>query len=160
MKECRKCHNTKNEEEFRKHRAVCRECEIKKAIKYYYTQKQQNPNFLKLHAERERAIRRTENGCKRGLYNRAKSRAKRFKLDFNITLNDIIVPKICPILGMPLMVSEKMSDCSPSLDRINCTQGYIKGNIQVISAKANTIKSNASLEEIEKVFNYMKNRRA
>ena len=157
MKICKEC---KQPNKFRPWKCVCIICERKHALERYYIKKQQDSNFLKKHAEKERANRRTAKGCQYALYNRAKTRAKQFKWKFNITLDDIIVPERCPILGMTLMVSEKMSDCSPSLDRIDSSKGYIKGNIQVISSKANTIKNNASLEEIEKVFNYMKNRRA
>lgn len=157
MKICVECFQPNK---FRKWKCVCIECERKHAIERYYTKKQQDPNFLKEHAKRERANRRTPKGCQYALYNRAKSRAKQFKWKFNISLDDIIVPEKCPILGIPLTVSEKMSDGSPSLDRIDNSLGYVKGNVQVISVKANTIKSNATMEEIEKVYNYMKNHRA
>jgi len=35
------------------------------------------------------------------------------------------------------------------LDRIDNNKGYIKDNVWVISRKANTIKNNASLEELK-----------
>jgi hypothetical protein len=154
MKLCNEC---KQPNEFRKWRRVCIVCDRKHAIERYYTQKQNDPTFLQKHSEKERLNRRTPKGCQYALYSRAKSRAKRYQLDFNIVLDDIIVPERCPILGIPLVVSETMSDCSPSLDRIIPSVGYVKGNIQVISAKANTIKSNDSLDELEKVYLWMKN---
>lgn len=44
----------------------------------------------------------------------------------------------------------------PSLDRINPDRGYVPGNVQVISFRANTLKNNATREELAKVLAYMK----
>jgi hypothetical protein len=61
------------------------------------------------------------------------------------------------ILGIPLVMGDKYAhDNSPSLDRIIPELGYVKGNIMVISHKANTIKSNANIEELEKVFCFIR----
>jgi len=75
----------------------------------------------------------------------AKSRAKRKGIEFNITLDDIRIPEICPYLKIPLEFGTMFA---PSLDRVNSEQGYIKGNVEVISRKANIMKSNASTEEL------------
>lgn len=44
---------------------------------------------------------------------------------------------------------------SPSLDRIKPELGYVKGNIRVISFKANSIKNDASIEELRQILQYM-----
>lgn len=76
------------------------------------------------------------------LYN-AKYRAKQDGLRFSITEKDVIIPKLCPILGMPLEVQCGVHrNNSPSIDRINPKFGYTKGNVQVISHRANYIKNN------------------
>jgi hypothetical protein len=87
----------------------------------------------------------------------ARHRAKVQNLPFNIELNDIVVPAVCPLLRVPLVISTgHMSPNSPSLDKIVPALGYVKGNVRVISFKANTMKSNASLEEMELLVNNWK----
>ena len=84
----------------------------------------------------------------------AKSRAQRNNLEFDISIDDIIVPEVCPILGIELKkeVSQRggQSD-SPSIDRIDSSKGYVKGNIWVISLKANRCKSDLTLEQLERM---------
>lgn len=84
----------------------------------------------------------------------AKRRAKEKGLEFNIDNTDIDIPILCPILGIPIVKiytkgkSTGPTSNSPSLDRIDNTKGYIKGNVRVISHKANTMKHNASPIEL------------
>lgn len=79
----------------------------------------------------------------------AKARAKKKGLDFDLTIEDISIPTHCPILHIELSRGTKESkDSAPSLDRINPKRGYIKGNVQVISWRANRIKNDASREEV------------
>ena len=83
------------------------------------------------------------------LFQQAQYRAKTKNIPFNIEISDIIIPEVCPILGLPLKKTiDGNRDLSPSLDRIDNTQGYIKGNIQVISSKANTMKHTADKNDL------------
>ncbi len=94
------------------------------------------------------------------LFRSAKNRAKQENRPFDITPDDIIIPKYCPVLGIPLFVSEdKCGNNSPSLDKIIPELGYIKTNIVVMSHRANTIKNDSTIEELEKILNFLKNRR-
>lgn len=84
------------------------------------------------------------------LLKKAKQRAKKNGLTFDLTLEDITVPNKCPILGLNLEVGDgKLHDCSPTIDRIDTSLGYLKNNIQVISHKANRMKSDASVSELK-----------
>lgn len=82
------------------------------------------------------------------LFDRARKRAQSRGLDFNITREDIIIPDVCPVLGIPLILGCKRGPGSPSLDRIDPCLGYVVGNIRVISDRANRLKSNRSLAHL------------
>ncbi len=82
------------------------------------------------------------------LWSHAKARAKHSGLDFTLELSDVYIPAVCPLLDIPLKRDRQItSPDSPSLDRIDPTKGYVKGNVWVISHKANTMKSDGSLTE-------------
>lgn len=90
----------------------------------------------------------------------AKSRAKKSKIPFTISLSDLVIPERCPVFGIPLFWGTgHCSDNSPSLDQIIPGKGYTPGNIQIISHRANTSKSNLSFEEFEKLYIYWKSQR-
>lgn len=62
---------------------------------------------------------------------------------------DSITPERCPVFGMKLELGSKgFSPSSPSADRINPKKGYVRGNLQVISMKANVMKADSSPEEL------------
>lgn len=83
------------------------------------------------------------------MLNRTRLRAKNKKIDFNIDESDIIIPDKCPILEVPLVIGTKGDyEYSPSIDRIDNTKGYVKGNIQIISKKANSMKNSATTKEL------------
>lgn len=81
----------------------------------------------------------------------AKTRANKIGVPFDITHKDIEWPTHCPILGIELKRGSSYEErgTSPSLDKINPDLGYVKGNVRVISNKANRMKQNSSREELE-----------
>ncbi len=86
----------------------------------------------------------------------AKRRAKEKCIPFDITVEDLVLPKICPVLGITIVVGKgKQVDGSATIDRIIPSKGYVKGNVCVISAKANRVKNDASLEELQLVVDYL-----
>ena len=60
-----------------------------------------------------------------------------------------IAPAECPVFKTPFAErGEGFSKWSPSIDKINPEQGYVRGNIQVISMLANCMKRDASPEQL------------
>lgn len=92
--------------------------------------------------------------------NGLRHRAKQLGVPFNLTVDDLIVPDNCPVLGFPLAVGDgRLQYNSPSVDRVKPHLGYVSGNVNVISYRANTIKLNATIEEVAAVLQYMKDTR-
>lgn len=87
----------------------------------------------------------------------AKLRARHKGLPFDIEPSDIKIPEYCPVLGIKLECAKGRhpQPQSPSLDRIHPEFGYVRGNILVISHRANTLKRDATEEELTKVLKYV-----
>lgn len=117
----------------------------------WYSLKREDPEFLRKRAEQAREGRK-RNPEKR-LLQGAKDRARTKNLPIDIELSDIKIPDNCPILGVPL---ELGTPYAPSLDRIVPSEGYTKGNVWVISRKANAMKQDASKEELERFAEWVK----
>lgn len=77
---------------------------------------------------------------------------KRYK-EVNITIEDVknqwdSQNGICPYSGIKLQLKDSENIIyKPSIDRIDSSKGYIKGNIQFTSIAINFMKSNMSHEE-------------
>lgn len=79
----------------------------------------------------------------------ARARATKRGLAFDIDESDISVPEFCPLLGTKLnSTAGGLVDCSPSIDRKNSTLGYVKGNVWIISYRANVLKNNSTADEL------------
>ena len=94
------------------------------------------------------------------MYRRAKARAAVAGYDFTITVDDIIIPNVCPVLGIPIYVTVGKSggfNSSPSLDKIDPSKGYTPDNIMVMSQLANAMKANATTEQLLKFSEWIIN---
>lgn len=115
-------------------------------------------NYPKIKDEKNRKLREWgEAHPEEKMLRQAKSRANVFGLDFNITVEDLVIPKLCPVLGEPIDRTAPRSRLSPTIDRIDNSKGYIKGNVTVISHQANTWKSNMTINDMQKLITYMEN---
>lgn len=81
------------------------------------------------------------------LLERARERAARLGLPFTLRRHDVVVPSVCPVLGVPLAAGSERWSGSPSLDRIRPVQGYVRGNVRVISDRANRLKGACTREQ-------------
>ncbi len=118
----------------------CKSCNKERKQKYYTENKDKVLTTIKKRKPEAR------------LYDKARNRAIARGLEFNLTPADIVIPEVCPILGIPL--GRRLGEAhagSPSLDRIDNSKGYIKENIWVISLRANRLKSDASIKELKQI---------
>lgn len=151
MRKCKVCKIEKPLEEFpivrkeyREHR--CREC---KRINHREHARQKRANNEHRKYEREQAYLHRCRNPEKTMYKTAKRRAKQYERSFTITLDDIVIPKKCPLLGIELQMNKGgAADNSPSLDRIDTTLGYVPDNVKVISRLANIMKAHATNEQL------------
>jgi hypothetical protein len=161
MKRCSRCKVEKDDDQFIHGRTKCLTC-YQKAQKYYSKHRAREIARAKFHLNKDRAHTNEmkRNGIRKNPISyilwQVKARAKRNNIPFNLTHDDIVIPSICPVLGIPIQISDGNATWnSPSVDRHNPQLGYITGNISIISHRANTIKSDASVKELQQVLAYI-----
>lgn len=91
------------------------------------------------------------------LYWSAKVSAASRGREFDLEITDFVIPTHCPVFGFEMHPGDgARTDASPSVDRIDNTRGYVKGNIQIISWRANRLKCDATADELQKLVDYMR----
>ncbi len=91
---------------------------------------------------------------------KARMRGRRDGREASIKHEDLSWPEYCPVLGLKLDYAtvygqrDSRNPALPSLDRWDNAKGYIKGNVFVISLRANQLKNNATADELEAVARY------
>lgn len=183
MKTCKKCDTPKESNLFPAKRAVCKDClKIEKDYKEFV--EEETSLFFKETRGRictacnlpktdlefansskavcklcksERDKKSNISNVERYLLRMAARRAKKEEVPFELKVEDIIIPNFCPVLGTPIVIggTTKHHNDSPSLDRLIPKLGYIKSNTRVISFRANMLKNNATIKELQLVLNYM-----
>lgn len=162
LKICRKCEKAQEESEFftrtnGRLETVCKTCKNLNAITWYSKNREKCRKRCAINQanNRERYNKYNASWARRNreyvMWKSSKRSAKKYNVPHTITKEDIIIPGICPVLGIPIVSGTEKSknrDNSPSLDRIIPRLGYVKENIQVISDKANRGKNNLTLYEL------------
>lgn len=109
-------------------------------------------------AKRRHAKRLRVGDPERAMLNSARARAKKQCVPFDLSREDIFIPDKCPVLGIPIELGlDKLSDSSPTLDKIIPKFGYVRGNIIVVSWRANRLKSNAEIWEMQALSKFYTN---
>lgn len=132
-------------------------CKVCHNIKMTDYQKNLSPKEKQRRRVRQNELNKQRGSCniERRLWRSAKNRATQRKLAFDLEVTDIVIPVVCPILGIPIKSARgKTTPASPSIDRINNSRGYVKDNIVVVSWRANRLKSDGTAEEHLKIGNY------
>lgn len=156
--------------ERRTHNSECCECARLGTFVYSRKKIQENPSWS---CQKARAYRNhlSENSSDpdfsirvaKELLRHARRRAKKKELLFNLVPEDLLpIPINCPVLKTPLLYfgSERNNkNNAASVDRIENEKGYVPGNVRIISWRANHIKTDATIEEVEAVLKYMKGSR-
>lgn len=155
-KKCRRCNESKSLEDFGSDRSrssgkttYCKECNNKAS----HARQRNEKEYFRLYNQRWRE----QNPVRQMIIN-IRSRAKSAGILFTITEDDIEHKTHCPVTGVELDYSHGTkgirNDNSPSLDRIDPTKGYEKGNVIIVSWRVNNIKNNATPEELINIGTY------
>lgn len=125
---------------------------------YYHRRMQEDPEWAEKQRsddrkrQAERLVYNQERAKKNPavyMHSRARQRALLCNVPFTITVEDIVVPTHCPLLGIELVVhTGRAQSNSPSIDRKVPHLGYTPENIGVISKLANVMKNSASIEQL------------
>lgn len=130
--------------------------------------KQSNREFYQSNREailaKSKKQRTGKEGYLKTMLRSAKSRAKENNLEFDIDLQYLqsVATDHCPVDGLPfdwnrqLEADKSLPFATPSLDRINSSQGYVKGNVKIIGWKWNAKKSNMNLDDLLLLVKYVR----
>lgn len=93
---------------------------------------------------------------RRAKYNIKRANAKLAGYSWAVPFEELEWPDYCPILGIELdYFAETRQENSPSFDQISPSKGYVSGNVQIISWRANRIKNDGTAEEHRKIADYL-----
>ena len=88
-----------------------------------------------------------------------RARAKEKSLAFDIDTDYIVSiwTGICPVFKTELDINAKRGQKGHAqLDKVDPTLGYIRGNVVWLSERANRIKDDATIEDLEMLLQWLK----
>ncbi len=133
-------------------------------INAYHRARRANPEINKRVVEYARRYRerwRVALLVRHALY-RCRKSGMRFDPDYMQIFKDLR-PARCPCCDVPFNYSftgksQRPPDDGPSLDRIDPTNGYVPGNVEIICWRCNALKRDATLKELQNIVSYMEER--
>lgn len=85
-----------------------------------------------------------------------KANAVRLGKPWDIEFGDLEFPVNCPVLDIELnYFAEVRAENSPSFDCLDPTKGYVKGNVIVMSWRANRIKNDGTAKEHRQIAQFI-----
>lgn len=144
---------------FDRHRATIHEAIRMHLPHLARSQEQENQKIRQAKKETSERNRTDLRAAQKNAFSNKAANAKRDKKwDFTVTMEDLVWPTHCPVLGIELdWFSPRKSENSPSFDRIDPSKGYVPGNVAIISWRANRIKNDGSAEEHRRIAEWMCN---
>lgn len=136
-------------------------CKARWQLEHADKHREATANWQKKNPEKDRIKNRRyvqnlkENKPEHHLWLQTGRGARKRGIEFALAEREIHIPNVCPILGIPLSFTLEKNNL-PTIDRINNTRGYITSNVWVISWRANKLKSDATLDELEKLANALR----
>jgi hypothetical protein len=130
-------------------------------MKFFYKTVKRGRSIHQSHCKdcmRTAANRYNDEQPARRMLTRAKRRAKDCGMAFDLVDADILpLPTHCPVFGLELQAAAVPRDFRAySLDRVDNTKGYVRGNVAVISYLANRLKNDGTAEEHEQIAAWMR----
>ena len=158
---------------------ACGRCKLNKSFKFYRKLKKVSKTFIGGNGWCGRDLNLYVSICKEcensdfmeryrknpypQLFHNFKKRASLAKVPFDLNKDELkeIIDNCgdrCPVLGFKYIkdADKNNRDYAPSLDRIDPKKGYTKENIIVVSMLANRIKTDATIDQLGKVYNFYK----
>lgn len=135
---------------------ICSKCQQEKPLDSYNKKRVECRNCQKI---RRREYNLTERAIKLDMIKHARHRAKQNNLQFDLKIEDIPpLPEYCPVFPWIKLERSlnKATDNSYTLDRIDNGKGYVKGNIKVISNRANSCKRDMNRQEVQALLEYIR----
>jgi hypothetical protein len=94
------------------------------------------------------------------MFRGVRSRAAKRGIQFTLAMSDVVIPDTCPCCATKMEMRSGPAvngplPNSPSLDRLDATQGYVPGNVAVICWRCNNLKRDATADELRTILTWM-----